>query len=131
MAEERIYELIFICKPDTAEADVDKVVAALQQAIEEQHGQLEKVDKWGARKLAYPISKSREGLFVFLSIHCSHGNIIKELERRLKVSEPVLKYMTVRIDQELKRQKKLAARRERRIARRPRKTTGETAATAG
>ena len=131
MAEERFYELIFICRPDTPEADIDKVLSTLQQTIEEQQGRVEKVEKWGVKKLAYRIGKSREGFFVFLAIYGRQGEMIKELERRLKVSEPVLKYMTVRIDEELKRQRKLSARRERRLARRPHKTAGEPAAAAG
>jgi small subunit ribosomal protein S6 len=131
MSEERTYELIFICRPDTPEAEIDKVVSTLQQVIQEQQGRVEKVEKQGVRKLAYRVRKSREGFFVFLVLHGSHGEMIKELERRLKVSEPVLKYMTVRIDEELKRQKKLAAHRARRLARSPRKTAGEAAPPAG
>jgi small subunit ribosomal protein S6 len=131
MAEERFYELIFICRPDTPEAEIDKVIATLQQTVEEQHGRLEKTEKWGVRRLAYRVGKSREGFFVYLAIYGRQGDMIKELERRLKVTEPVLKYMTVRIDEELKRQKKLIAHRERRLARRPRKAAGESAPTAG
>jgi small subunit ribosomal protein S6 len=131
MAEERSYELIFICRPDTLEAELDKVLTTLQQTIEEQHGRVEKVEKWGVRKLAYQVGKSREGQFIFLAIHGREGDMIKELERRLKVSEPVLKYMTVRIDEEMKRKQKLTARRERRMARRQRKSPGETATAAG
>jgi small subunit ribosomal protein S6 len=131
MAEERSYELIFICRPDTLEDELEKVLGVLQQTIEEQHGRLEKVDRWGVRKLAYRVGKSREGLFVFLAIHGREGDMIKELERRLKVAEPVLKYMTVRIDEEMKRKQKLTARRERRMARRQRKSPGETATAAG
>ncbi len=131
MAEERFYELIFICQPDTPEPEIDKVIATLQQSIEEQQGRLEKLEKWGARKLAYRIGKNREGFYVFLAFRSRQSDLIKELERRLKVSEPVLKYLTVRIDEELKRQSKLAARRERRLARRPRKPAGESATAAG
>ena len=130
MADERFYELIFICRPDTPEAEIDKVISTLQQIADEQQGRVERVDKWGVRRLAYRVDKSREGFFVFLAIYGRKGEMIKELERRLKVSEPVLKYMTVRIDEELKRQSKLVARRERRLARRPRKTPGESATAA-
>lgn len=130
MAEERFYELIFICRPDTPEAEIDKVISSLQQIIDEQQGRVEKMEKWGVRRLAYRVDKAREGFFVFLAIYGRQGDMIKELERRLKVSEPVLKYMTVRIDEELKRQSKLVARRERRLARHPRKTTGESATAA-
>ncbi|HVB98249.1 MAG TPA: 30S ribosomal protein S6 [Candidatus Dormibacteraeota bacterium] len=131
MAEERIYELIFICRPDTPEAEIDKVISTLQQAAEEQQGRVEKVDKWGVRRMAYRVDKCSDGFFVFFLIHGRRSEMVKELERRLKVSEPVLKYLTVRIDEELKRQRKLVARRERRMARRARKSAGETAAAAG
>ncbi len=131
MAEERYYELIFICRPDTPEDEIDKVISTLQQTVEEQQGRVEKNEKWGVRKLAYQLGKSREGYFVYLAIYGRQGDMIKELERRLKVTEPVLKYMTVRIDEELKRQKKLIARRERRLARRPHKATGESTTAAG
>jgi small subunit ribosomal protein S6 len=131
MAQERLYELIFICRHDTPEAEIDKVVAALQQAVDEQQGRVEKIEKWGVRKLAYRVGKSSDGFFVFLLIHGRQADMVKELERRLNVSEPVLKYITVRIDEELKRQKKLVARRERRMARRARKRAGEPAAAAG
>lgn len=130
MADERYYELIFICRPDTPEPEIDKVISTLQQTIEEQQGRVEKTEKWGVRKLAYRIDKNREGFFVYLAIYGRQGEMIKELERRLKVSEPVLKFLTVRIDEELKRQQKLVARRERRLARRPRKSAGESATAA-
>ena len=133
--EERQYDLIFICRPDTPEADTDKLVAQLQQVVAERSGKVDKVEKWGTRKLAYRVGKHREGYYVYLSILSTQGETIHELERRLKVSDPVIKYMTVRLDEELKRQRKLVARRERRAARRPRKAapaaaSGEQAAAA-
>lgn len=131
MAEERIYELIFICRPDTPEAEIDKVVSTIQQAVEEQQGRVEKVERWGVRKLAYRVAKCNDGFFVFFLIHGRQNDMVKEIERRLNVSEPVLKYLTVRIDEELKRQRKLIARRERRMARRAHKPAGETAAASG
>jgi small subunit ribosomal protein S6 len=60
-------------------------------------------------------------------IKTTHGEVVKELERRLKVADPVIKYLTVRLDEELKRQEKLKRHRERRAARRPRKVTAEPA----
>ena len=92
---------------------------------------MEREEKWGVRKLAYRVGKYSDGFFVFLLIHGRQSEMVKEVERRLNVSEPVLKYITVRIDLELKRQKKLVALRERRMARRAHKSAGETAAAAG
>jgi small subunit ribosomal protein S6 len=128
--DEREYELIYICRPDTPEEEVDKLVANLQQAATEQQGQVGKIEKWGVRKLAYRVGKQRDGLYVYLLLRGGRGEMVKELERRLKVADSVIKYLTVRVDEERKRQQKLAARRERRASRRPRKAaaSGEQAA---
>jgi len=126
--EERLYDLIFICRPDTPEEEVNKVVTTLEHVVAERGGKVEKLEKWGTRKLAYRVSKNREGFYVYLMLRGSQGEMIKELERRLKVSDPVIKYLTVRLDEDLKRQHKLTARRERRAARRPRKPATQPAA---
>lgn len=120
--EERQYDLIFICRPDTPESDIDKVISTLEHAATEKGGRIEKTDKWGRKRMAYRVSRLREGFYVFMDLRSSHGEVVKELERRLKVSDAVIKYMTIRVDEELKRQDKLKKHRERRAARRPRKT---------
>lgn len=120
--EERQYDLIFICRPDTPEADVDKVIATLEHAATEKGGKIETLNKWGRRRLAYRVHKLREGYYVHMVVKSSHGEVVKELERRLKVSDAVIKYLTVRMDEELKRQQKFQRHREKRAARRPRKT---------
>ena len=117
----RTYDLIFICRPATPEEEVDKMIATLTAAAQEKGGTVEKTEKWGTRKLAYRISKHREGIFVYSALSGTQGEMVKELERRLKVSDAVIKYQTVRTDGELKRLHKLTAKRERRAARRPRK----------
>ena len=131
--EERQYDLIFICRPDTPETEVDKIVSTLETAAGERGAKVEKVEKWGTRKLAYRVRKQREGYYVYLLLHSTQGEAIKELERRLKVADPVIKYLTVRLDEEIKRQQKLTQRRDRRTARRRRKAapaaTSEAAAT--
>jgi small subunit ribosomal protein S6 len=119
--EERMYDLIFICRPDTPEAEVDKIIATLDHSAAEKGGKIEKTEKWGTRRLAYRVHKNREGQYIYMLLRSSRGEMIHELERRLKVADPVIKYQTVRLDDELKRQKKLAIRRERRAAKRPRK----------
>jgi small subunit ribosomal protein S6 len=124
--EERQYDLIFICRPDTPEADVDKMILTLEHAATEKGGKVESVNKWGRRRMAYRVQKLREGYYVYLVIKSSHGEVVKELERRLKVSDAVMKYLTVRLDEELKRQEKLRRHRERRAARRPRKAAPQT-----
>ncbi|HWG58273.1 MAG TPA: 30S ribosomal protein S6 [Candidatus Acidoferrales bacterium] len=119
--EERQYDLIFICRPDTPEAEIDKVIATLDHAAAEKGAKIEKTEKWGRKRMAYRVAKLREGFYVYMSLRSSHGELVKELERRLRVSDPVIKYLTVRLDEELKRQEKLKRHRERRAARRPRK----------
>lgn len=119
--EERLYDLVFITRPDTPEEEIDKLLATLQESAGSLGGKFEKVEKWGVRKLAYRVQRNREGFYVLLVIRGSQGEMVKELERRLKVADPVIKYMTVRLDEDIKRQGKLGLRRERRAARRPRK----------
>jgi small subunit ribosomal protein S6 len=119
--EERLYDLIFICRPDTPEADIDKVIATLEHTAAEKGAKIEKTEKWGRKRMAYRVQRLREGFYVYMVVRSSHGEVVKELERRLKVADPVMKYLTVRLDEELKRQEKLKRHRERRAARRPRK----------
>lgn len=125
--EDRLYDLIFICRPDTPEAEVDKLIATLQHAVDEKQAKLEKIEKWGVRRMAYRVKKLRDGFFVYMLLRSSHGELLKELERRLHVSDAVIKYLTIRLDEEIKRQQKFSKRRERRAARRPRKTAAPAA----
>jgi small subunit ribosomal protein S6 len=129
--EERLYDLIFICRPDTPEAEVDKLIATLEHTVADKSAKIEKIEKWGRKRMAYRVRKLREGFYVYMSIRSNHGELIKELERRLKVADPVIKYLTIRIDEEMKRQQKLAKHRERRAARRPRKPAPASAPPAG
>jgi small subunit ribosomal protein S6 len=119
--EERLYDLIFICRPATPEEEINKIVTTLEHSAVEHGGKVEKTEKWGTRRLAYRVSKHREGFFVYMVLRSAQNDIIKELERRLKVSDAVIKYQTVRLDEDLKRQQKLVHHRERRASRRPRK----------
>jgi small subunit ribosomal protein S6 len=127
--EDRLYEVIFITRPDTPEAEIDKIIATLQHAAEEKQAKLEKIEKWGRKRMAYKVHKLREGFYVYMLLRSGHGELIKELERRLKVADPVIKYMTIRVDEDIKRQQKLARHRERRAARRPRKPAPAAAPT--
>jgi small subunit ribosomal protein S6 len=128
--EERLYDVIFICRPDTLEADIDKVIATLESTVAEKGAKVESVAKWGRKRMAYRVQKLREGYFVYMVVRSSNGEVVKEIERRLKVADPVMKYLTVRLDEELKREAKLKRHRERRAARRPRKTVAPSTAPA-
>ena len=119
--DERTYDLIFILRPATPEDEITKIVNTLEHSAGEHGGKIEKTEKWGTRRLAYRVAKHREGFFVYMVVKGNQGDLIKELERRLKVSDAVIKYQTIRLDEELKRQQKLSKHRERRASRRPRK----------
>ena len=127
--EMRTYEVIFIVRPDMPEAEVDTLVESLRQAATGTGGAVDKVEKWGKRRLAYRVGREREGYYVFLEVR-GRGDALHEMERRLKVSEPVIKYLSVRVDLERKRHEKLRRRREHRAVRRAR-SRPETAGRAG
>jgi len=119
--EERLYDLIFIARPATPEEEIKKVLSGVEHSCAEKGGKIEKTEHWGTRKLAYRVAKHREGIYVYQQIRTNHGELIAELERRLRVQDVVIKYLTVRLDEDLKRQKKLVQKREQRTARRPRR----------
>jgi small subunit ribosomal protein S6 len=121
--EERLYDLIFIARPATPEEEIKKVIHTLETAVAEKGGKIEKTEHWGTRKLAYKVAKHREGIYVYQQVRTNHGELVHELERRLGVQDAVIKYQTIRLDEELKRQKKLSQKREVRAARRPRRIT--------
>lgn len=120
--EERLYDLIFIVRPATPEEEVKKVLSTVENACAEKGAKIEKTETWGTRKLAYKVQKHREGIYFYQQVRTSHGELVHELERRLGVQDAVIKYQTVRLDEDLKRQKKLVHKREQRAARRPRRT---------
>src|SRR3979409_2608798 len=114
--EQRLYDLIFIARPATPEEDLKKILTVIETACHEKGGKVEKAEHWGTRKLAYRVAKHREGMYYYQQIRTSHPELISELERRLRVQDAVIKYQTVRLDEDLKRQKKLGDRREKRSA---------------
>ncbi len=105
---QRFYEVMFIVRPDVAEEDLDKLIAGLEQTINNGGGKLRSTEKLGRRKLAYMVRKFNDGNYVLLTIDAD-GVLIAELERRLRVSEPVIKFITVRMDEEEKRLAKVRA----------------------
>jgi small subunit ribosomal protein S6 len=105
---ERFYEVMFIVRPDIEDADVDKLIAGLEQTITNGGGNLRSTEKLGRRKLAYTVRKFNDGNYVLLTVDAD-GKLVAELERRLRVSEPVIKFITVRMDEEEKRLNKIKA----------------------
>jgi small subunit ribosomal protein S6 len=125
--EERLYDLIFIARPATPEDEIKKVLAVIEHTCTEKGSKLEKAEYWGTRKLAYRVAKHREGMYYYQQVRTTHPDLITELERRLRVQDAVIKYQTVRLDEDLKRQKKLGDKRDKRAARRPRRTAAPAA----
>jgi small subunit ribosomal protein S6 len=113
----RIYEELFIVKPDAPEEEVDGFVEQLRGQLTTAGATVDKVEKWGKRKLAYKVDKYREGAYVLFQFSAS-PETVKELERRLRVSDVVLKFLTVRIDETLKRLEKRKKARDKRAAKR-------------
>ena len=105
---QRTYEVMFIVRPDIEEADIDKLIAGLEATITNGGGTLKSTEKLGRRKLAYLVRKFNDGFYVLFVIE-AEGGLVAELERRLRVSEPVIKFITVRMDEEEKRIAKIKA----------------------
>ncbi len=120
----RLYEVMFIVRPDVAEEDVDKLIAGFTTSVTNGGGVVKNVEKMGRRKLAYMVRKFNDGNYVLLTVEAD-GAVVLELERRLRVSEPVIKFITVRMDEEEKRLAKVKALRGQR-----RKLSAEPAAAA-
>lgn len=121
----RKYELIFIVRADVPEEELGKIITQLEGVVTGHGGKIEKVEKMGKRRLAYRVERQREGVYVLFVIEGS-GETVKEFERRLKVNDAVIKYLSVRVDVELKRAEKAKAWRAQQAARKPRpRPTGE------
>jgi small subunit ribosomal protein S6 len=101
---------MFIVRPDAVEEDVDKLIAGFSTTVTNGGGAVKTVEKMGRRKLAYTVRKFNDGNYVLLTIEAD-GPVVLELERRLRVTEPVIKFITVRIDEEEKRLAKVKAAR--------------------
>lgn len=106
----RLYEVMFIVRPDMAEEEVDKLIAGFSTTVTNGGGVVKALEKMGRRKLAYMVRKFNDGNFVLLTIE-ANGAVVLELERRLRVTEPVIKFITVRMDEEEKRLAKVRALR--------------------
>jgi small subunit ribosomal protein S6 len=114
----RIYENLFIVKPDATEEEIDHLVDQMSKNVTTAGGTIDKIDKWGKRRLAYKIDKNREGSYVLMQF-TAEPSTVKEFERRLRVQDSVIKFLTVRIDETLKRLDKRKKEREKRAHRRP------------
>ena len=118
MAANRIYEVMFIIDSGAADDEVAQLSDGFQRIITEQGGTITKAETMGKRKLAYPIGRKNEGTYVLFEIEGS-GKEIAELERRMRVSDRIMRYITVRVDEDRRRAEKFQAKRARKAAKRP------------
>jgi small subunit ribosomal protein S6 len=115
----RNYEMIFIVRPDVAEDDIQKLIAQMEGVVVSAGGKVDKVERMGRRRLAYRIEKQREGFYILFYVQGT-GDTVKEFERRLKVTDAVIKHLTVCTDEILKRAEKFKALRTKQEAKRRR-----------
>ncbi len=120
----RIYEELLIAKPDAPDEEVDAFIEQMKTTVSNAGGSVDKVEKWGKRKLAYKVDRYREGAYVLLQFTAG-PQTVKEFERRLRVSDLVIKFLTVRIDETMKRLEKRKKERDKRARR---KSAGTPAA---
>jgi small subunit ribosomal protein S6 len=118
LAEKRVYEVIFIVDPDTQEEEMTKLTTNLSGIITDQGGTVTRNEVLGRRQLAYRIGRKNEGVYVLFEVEGT-GAEIAELERRMRVNDAIMRYMTVRVDEDRQRAEKLKARRQRKASKRP------------
>ncbi len=112
----RTYEIIFILKPDLPEEEMDRFISQMEGIVTSTGGTIRKIDKMGQRRLAYLIGRYREGQYVLFVVDCEVATV-KEFERRLRVSDQAIKFLTVRVDEEIKRLGKLQQARAKKLGR--------------
>ena len=121
MSQNRQYELVYIVSPETGEQEVSDLHAQVEQIVQRFNGAIEKSENWGRRKLAYEIGHHREGTYVVETIRGS-GELMKEIDRRLRVTDAIIRHLIVRVDEDLRiaerqREARKATQARRRVAR--------------
>ncbi len=111
---QRTYELMFIVRPDMTDEDQDKLVANLESQVGTAGGTVKSVERMGKRRLAYLVRRFQDGIYILMTLE-GDGAMVKEVERRLRVTEPVIKFITVRVDEEQKRMAKVKALRDAKV----------------
>ena len=112
----RTYEVMYIVRPDVEEADLDKLIEGFEKNVTDGGGEIKSTEKMGRRRLAYTVRKFNDGFYVLMTI-AAQGSLVAEIERRLRVSEQVIKFITVRMDEEEKRLAKIKAIRDTKVKR--------------
>jgi small subunit ribosomal protein S6 len=117
MSQNRQYELVYIVSPDASEQAIADLHTQVEQIVQRYNGTLDKTENWGRRKLAYEIGHAREGTYVVETITGS-GELMKEIDRRLRVTDTIIRHLTVRVDQDLRVADRLRTERKETQARR-------------
>jgi small subunit ribosomal protein S6 len=107
---DRTYEILFIADPNLGEPEVDALATLVQGYVEKEGGRIQKVEKWGKKRLAYPVGRHREGSYVLIVTEGGQ-NLVKEVERRIRVTDGVFRFLTVRVDEELRKAERRKAKR--------------------
>ena len=117
MSTQKQYELVYIVAPEATEEQLAALNGEVQQVVTRFQSTIDRTDNWGRRKLAYPIGKYKEGIYV-LHVITGPGDLVKELDRRLKVTDNVIRHLIVRVDEDLRIAAQAKARRQATSARR-------------
>jgi len=114
----RTYEMMFIVAPNAPDDETDRIVSQMEGVVRAAQGELLNVERIGKRKLAYPIGKFEEGNYILFNLK-GNGDLVREFERRLKVTDTVIRFVTVRVDEKLKRVEKIKSARSKKLRRNP------------
>ena len=117
MSTARQYELVYIVTPDASEEQVATLHTAIEEVVQRYHGTLDKTENWGKKRFAYDIGHHREGTYVIETITGS-GELMKEIDRRLRVIDQVIRHLVVRVDEELRVAQRTTDARKTFVARR-------------
>ena len=110
----RTYEVVFIAAPTLTNEELEAFITQMQAVVQDRNGKVIKVENWGKKSMAYRIKRFRDGYYVIMTIEAD-GAAITELERRFRVSDFVVRFLSVRIDEDLKRSEKLKETRQRKV----------------
>jgi small subunit ribosomal protein S6 len=127
---DRTYEILFIADPNLGEPEVDALATLVQGYVEKEGGRIQKVEKWGKKRLAYTVGKHREGSYVLIVAEGGPA-LVKEVERRIRVTDGIIRFITVRVDEELRKAEGRRAARAKVEAKRKRPATPRPSAAEG
>jgi small subunit ribosomal protein S6 len=127
--KDRTYEIIFIADPNLSEPDVETLTTTVKGFVEKEGGKIEKSENWGKKRLAYEVRRHREGYYTLLTVQGSAA-LVKEVERRIRVTDGIIRHISVRVDEELaKAETRKAARAEQDSQKRARQGTSPSTST--